>query len=170
VALGDHARRFASERIAPGFQERDRTRVLDRGLMREMGAMGFIAPELPERFGGQGLGCLAAGVIHEEEARADLSLSYVNLLASLNGQILSRRRHGADHEDHHRPRPRGPPRRAGLTARRPGERTRRPVMAFDAVVRAARRAECINQRWWHERTSNDELDAWVAACPDRMVA
>ena len=89
VALGDHVRRFATERVAPGFQERDRTRVLDRGLMREMGALGFIAPELPERFGGQGMGCLAAGVIHEEIARADLSISYINLLASLNGQILS---------------------------------------------------------------------------------
>ena len=93
VALGEHARRFATERIAPGFQERDRTRVLDRTLMREMGALGFIAPELPEQYGGQGLGCLAAGVIHEEIARADLSLSYVNLLASLNGQILSEHGH-----------------------------------------------------------------------------
>jgi cyclohexanecarboxyl-CoA dehydrogenase len=89
LALGEQARRFASERIAPGFQERDRTRVLDRALMREMGALGFIAPELPEALGGQGLGCLAAGVIHEEVARADLSMSYVNLLASLNGQILA---------------------------------------------------------------------------------
>ncbi len=88
VALGEQARRFATDRIAPGFQERDRTRVLDRGLMRQMGEMGFIAPELPERFGGLGLGCLAAGVIHEEIARADLSLSYINLLGSLNGQIL----------------------------------------------------------------------------------
>ncbi|HKT99679.1 MAG TPA: cyclohexanecarboxyl-CoA dehydrogenase [Paraburkholderia sp.] len=89
VALGEHARRFAQGRVAPGFQERDQTRVLDRGLMREMGEMGFIAPELPEACGGQGLGCLAAGVIHEEIARADLSLSYINLLASLNGQILA---------------------------------------------------------------------------------
>ncbi len=89
VALAGHVRRFASERIAPGFQERDRTRVLDRQLMREMGAMGFIAPELPQPVGGQGMGCLAAGVIHEEVARADLSISYVNLLASLNGQILA---------------------------------------------------------------------------------
>jgi len=47
----------------------------DRALMREMGEMGFIAPELPERFGGLGLGCLTAGVIHEEIARADLSIS-----------------------------------------------------------------------------------------------
>ena len=83
VTLADHARRFATDRIAPGFLERDTTRALDRRLMREMGEMGFIAPELPEAFGGQGLGCLAAGVIHEEIARADLSLSYINLLAVL---------------------------------------------------------------------------------------
>lgn len=89
IALGDQVRRFAADRIAPGFQERDRTRVLDRRLMKAMGEMGFIAPELPEEFGGLGLGCLSAGVIHEEVARADLSISYINLLASLNGQILS---------------------------------------------------------------------------------
>jgi cyclohexanecarboxyl-CoA dehydrogenase len=89
AALADHARRFARDKVAPGFLDRDQTRVLDRELMQAMGQMGFIAPELPEAFGGQGLGCLAAGVIHEEIARADLSLSYINLLASLNGQILS---------------------------------------------------------------------------------
>jgi len=88
-ALAEQARRFATKRVAQGFQERDRTRVLDRGLMREMGELGFIAPELPEAHGGLGLGSLAAGVIHEEIARADLSISYINLLASLNGQILS---------------------------------------------------------------------------------
>lgn len=89
MALSEHARRFAREVVASGFLERDKTRVLDRSIMRAMGEMGFIAPELPEAVGGQGLGCLAAGVIHEEIARADLSLSYINLLASLNGQILS---------------------------------------------------------------------------------
>lgn len=89
TTLAEHARRFATGRVAPGFLERDKTRVLDRALMREMGELGFIAPELPEQYGGQGLGCLAAGVIHEEIARADLSISYINLLASLNGQILA---------------------------------------------------------------------------------
>jgi cyclohexanecarboxyl-CoA dehydrogenase len=88
-ALAGHVRRFASARVVPGFLERDRTRVLDRQLMHEMGELGFIAPELPEAFGGQGVGRLAAGVIHEEIARADLSISYINLLASLNGQILA---------------------------------------------------------------------------------
>lgn len=88
-ALAQHARRFSNSRIAPGFAERDQTRVLDRALMREMGEMGFIAPELPEEYGGQGMGSLTSGIIHEEVARADLSMSYVNLLASLNGQILA---------------------------------------------------------------------------------
>jgi cyclohexanecarboxyl-CoA dehydrogenase len=88
-ALATQARRFATERVAPGYLDRDATRVLDRELMRAMGELGFIAPELPERFGGQGLGRLAAGVVHEEVARADLSISYINLLASLNGQILA---------------------------------------------------------------------------------
>ena len=89
AAIAEQARRFATDRVAPGYLERDDTRVLDRGLMREMGQLGFIAPELPEQYGGQGLGSLAAGVIHEEIARADLSISYINLLASLNGQILA---------------------------------------------------------------------------------
>ncbi|MCL4747029.1 MAG: cyclohexanecarboxyl-CoA dehydrogenase [Burkholderiaceae bacterium] len=89
LELARHARRFASERIAPGFRERDATRVLDRALMLEMGRLGLIAPELAQESAGMGLGCMAAGVIHEEIARADLSMSYVNLLASLNGQILS---------------------------------------------------------------------------------
>ncbi|MFA9287049.1 cyclohexanecarboxyl-CoA dehydrogenase [Comamonas sp. SY3] len=89
MSLAASVRRFADARVAPGLLERDRTRVLDRSLMREMGAMGLIVPELPEQLGGQGLGCLAAGVVHEELARADLSMSYVPLLASLNAQILA---------------------------------------------------------------------------------
>jgi cyclohexanecarboxyl-CoA dehydrogenase len=88
VSLAEHVRRYATDRVAPGFRDRDTTRVLDRRLMREMGEMGFIAPELPQAVGGQGLGVMAAGVVHEEIARADLSISYINLLASLNGQIL----------------------------------------------------------------------------------
>ncbi len=86
--LAEMAERFARERVAPGFVERDTTRVLDRTLSEEMGSLGLIAPELPEEFGGQGATKVAAGVIHEQIGAADLSLSYVNLLGSLNAQIL----------------------------------------------------------------------------------
>ncbi|MBJ9985286.1 cyclohexanecarboxyl-CoA dehydrogenase [Acinetobacter sp. S40] len=87
--LAETADKFAQKFIAPGFLERDQSRVFDRDLVKKMGEMGFIAPELPEQYGGQGMGRLAAGVIHEAIAKADLSFSYVNLLASLNGQILA---------------------------------------------------------------------------------
>jgi cyclohexanecarboxyl-CoA dehydrogenase len=87
--LAETAEKFAQKYIAPGFLERDQSRVFDRDLVKKMGEMGFIAPELPEQSGGQGMGRLAAGIIHEAIAKADLSFSYINLLASLNGQILA---------------------------------------------------------------------------------
>lgn len=87
--LTESAEKFAQKFIAPGFLARDQSRTLDRNLVKKMGEMGFIAPELPEQYGGQGMGRLAAGIIHEAIAKADLSFSYINLLASLNGQILA---------------------------------------------------------------------------------
>ncbi len=87
--LAETAEKFAQKYVAPGFLERDQSRVFNRDLVKKMGEMGFIAPELPEQYGGQGMGRLAAGIIHEAIAKADLSFSYINLLASLNGQILA---------------------------------------------------------------------------------
>ena len=42
-------------------------------------------------------------------------------------------------------------------------------MEFDAVLLQPRRAESIAKGWWHDRTINDELDACVAACPDKLA-
>ena len=42
-------------------------------------------------------------------------------------------------------------------------------MEFDAVLLAPRRARMIEQGFWHDRTINDELDACVAACPDKRA-
>lgn len=89
LALAEMAGAFAADRIAPGFVERDASRVLDRELAVEMGELGLIAPELAEQYGGQGASKVAAGVIHEQVAAADLSISYINLLGSLNAQILA---------------------------------------------------------------------------------
>src|SRR5690606_32977456 len=68
--LAETAEKFAQKYIAPGFLERDQSRVFDRDLVKKMGEMGFIAPELPEQYGGQGMGRLAAGIIHEAVAKA----------------------------------------------------------------------------------------------------
>ena len=42
-------------------------------------------------------------------------------------------------------------------------------MEFDPVLIAPRRAHSVAQGFWHERTINDDLDACVAACPDKLA-
>ncbi len=84
------ARRFARERLAPGYLARARSDRIEPALMREMGALGLIGPDLPEDFGGLGETALTAGIIAEEIAYGDFNVSYVQLLASLMGQMLVR--------------------------------------------------------------------------------
>jgi len=42
-------------------------------------------------------------------------------------------------------------------------------MQFDAVLLPPRRAHMIAQGLWHDRTINNDLDACVAACPDKLA-
>ncbi|MFT3720478.1 cyclohexanecarboxylate-CoA ligase [Pseudorhodoferax sp.] len=42
-------------------------------------------------------------------------------------------------------------------------------MEFDAVLLPGRRARMVAQGLWHDRTINDDLDACVAACPDKTA-
>ena len=42
-------------------------------------------------------------------------------------------------------------------------------MEFDPVLIAPRRAHSVAQGFWHDRTINDDLDACVAACPDKSA-
>ncbi|MFO1272498.1 MAG: cyclohexanecarboxylate-CoA ligase [Rubrivivax sp.] len=42
-------------------------------------------------------------------------------------------------------------------------------MDFDPVLLAPRRAESIARGWWTDRTINDELDACLEQCPDRLA-
>jgi cyclohexanecarboxylate-CoA ligase len=42
-------------------------------------------------------------------------------------------------------------------------------MEFDAVLLPPRRAASIARGEWHDRTLNDELDACVAECPDKLA-
>lgn len=87
--IRDTARKFAQDRVAPGYLQREREGKFDRDLLREMGSLGLIAPELPEEFGGMGAEHMYSGVIVEEIGRADFTFGYVPLLASLNGNILA---------------------------------------------------------------------------------
>ncbi len=42
-------------------------------------------------------------------------------------------------------------------------------MEFDAVLLPPRRARMVAQGLWHDRTINQELDACIAACPDKTA-
>lgn len=88
-ALRDLTRKFATEKLAPRYQAREKAGTFEKELLREMGALGLIAPELPEEYGGLGAGSIYSGVIIEEVGRADFNVGYVNILASLNGQIIA---------------------------------------------------------------------------------
>ncbi|RLL61569.1 cyclohexanecarboxyl-CoA dehydrogenase [Paenirhodobacter hankyongi] len=90
TALREMARKFASEKLAPGYKAREKAGAFGHDILREMGSLGLIAPELPEELGGLGAGSIYSGVIIEEIARADFNMGYINILASLNGQILAR--------------------------------------------------------------------------------
>ena len=88
-AFVETARRFAREKVAPGYMRREQEGVVDRALVREMGALGLIAPELPEALGGLGAPSVTSGLIAEEIGYADINVAYLQILGSLNGKIIA---------------------------------------------------------------------------------
>jgi cyclohexanecarboxyl-CoA dehydrogenase len=89
LAFQETARRFAREKLAPGYQRREVEGRIDRALVREMGALGLIAPELPEEIGGLGAPSLTSGLIAEAIGYADVNAAYIQILGSLNGKIIA---------------------------------------------------------------------------------
>lgn len=89
-AIQDAAQRFTRDRIAPHYMQREKDGAVDRALIREMGELGLIGADLPEQYGGLGAPSVTAGLAIEALAYGDINVSYVPLLASLNGQIIAR--------------------------------------------------------------------------------
>ncbi|MDA1097921.1 MAG: acyl-CoA dehydrogenase family protein [Proteobacteria bacterium] len=89
-AIQSLAQRFASEKLAPGYMHRDtHDAVVDRGLMRELGALGLIAPEVSKELGGLGLRCTVAGIITEALAYGDFNMGSLAVTGSLMAQIIA---------------------------------------------------------------------------------
>lgn len=80
---------FAHEALAPGYRQREVDGRLDRELVRRMGELGLIGAELPEHLGGLGLDYVTSGLIMEAIARGDFNVAYVQLLGSLNANIVA---------------------------------------------------------------------------------
>ncbi len=83
------AQRFAREKIAPHYQKREQEKRIDRALIREIGGLGLIAPELPEAYGGLDQPSLTSGLIAEAIGYADINVAYLQILGSLTGKIIA---------------------------------------------------------------------------------
>ncbi len=81
--LREMARDFASEKIAPFADEWDEKHYFPyEEVLKPMGELGFFGTVIPEEYGGNEMGWLAAMILTEEIARASSSLRVqVNMLA-----------------------------------------------------------------------------------------
>src|SRR5579883_421460 len=86
--IGETARRFGVEKLAPGYIAREKHGRIAPSLIREMGDLGLIGVDLPQTFGGLDADGVTAGLVIEGIAAADLGVAYVQLLGSLMGSIL----------------------------------------------------------------------------------
>jgi glutaryl-CoA dehydrogenase (non-decarboxylating) len=77
-------REFANKKIAPFADEWDANHYLPhKEVMRPMGELGFFGTVIPEEYGGEGMGWLAAMIVTEEIARVSSSLR-----VQVNMQVL----------------------------------------------------------------------------------
>ena len=88
-------REFAEKELAPHVERHEREGLYPTELIRKLVPLGYIAPMIPERYGGSQLDVVSYGILCEELARVDwVVASVVSVTNSLvAGSIL---RHGSD--------------------------------------------------------------------------
>lgn len=69
--LGEAARKFAADKLAPRVVQDFRNEGFDRSIMRDLGSMGFLGPTIPESYGGAGVGAVSYGLIAREIEAVD---------------------------------------------------------------------------------------------------
>jgi cyclohexanecarboxyl-CoA dehydrogenase len=90
LALKEAARKFARERLSPKYQQREREGRIDRALLREMGELGMLGMDLPERYGGIGVDAVTTGAIIEQLAYGDFNVAALSVVQSLCGAIVAK--------------------------------------------------------------------------------
>ncbi|HUJ78511.1 MAG TPA: acyl-CoA dehydrogenase family protein, partial [Thermoplasmata archaeon] len=73
--LRDAARKFVRREVAPVADAMDRDDRFPKDVFRRLGEHGFLAPTVPEAYGGLGLGYRAQAIILEEIARSSPALA-----------------------------------------------------------------------------------------------
>ena len=89
-ALKEAARKFSRERLSPKYQQREREGRVDRDLVREMGSLGLIGMDMPERYGGMDADAVTTGAIIEELSYGDFNVGALAVVQSLCGAIVAR--------------------------------------------------------------------------------
>ncbi len=69
--IGDSARSFADEVLAPRVVDAYANETVDPGIFREMGSMGLLGTTIPEEYGGLSAGYVSYGVVAREIERVD---------------------------------------------------------------------------------------------------
>lgn len=77
-----------AKQLHEGYQQREDDGVIPLAIRTQMGAAGLIAPEMPAAYGGRDERALTSGMIIERLSRADINVTYVQVVASLVSQIL----------------------------------------------------------------------------------
>jgi len=67
----DSAHSYCQEKLFPRVLEANRHEIFHRGIMNEMGDLGFLGPTIPEEYGGAGVSHVCYGLIAREVERVD---------------------------------------------------------------------------------------------------
>jgi len=83
--IRETARKFATDRVAPGTIERDEEEKFPAALVHELGELGFMGMMVPEQWGGSGLDTVSYVLAVEEISRVDASLG---VIMSVNNSLV----------------------------------------------------------------------------------
>jgi alkylation response protein AidB-like acyl-CoA dehydrogenase len=84
------ARRFAQERVAPAARENDRLARFPEEIVREAGALGLLAVNVPAEYGGSEAGAVATALAMAELAAADCAVSVTIGVTNMVAETIAR--------------------------------------------------------------------------------
>ena len=90
AAVAAMARQFAKERIAPEAARNDKEGRFPAHLVREMGALGLLAINVPAEQGGSEAGAVASALAMMEIAAADRSMAVVAGVTNMVAETINR--------------------------------------------------------------------------------
>lgn len=86
--IRDIARSFANEQIAPTSIERDIKAEFPTEIIKQIGELGFLGMNVPEKWDGSGLDNISQCIVIEEFARVDASVSVIVSVQKLVNSVL----------------------------------------------------------------------------------